>query len=227
MHLLFQWLMAWTVVTTSTLWVVVVGGLFQPSQDWAIFGLRGAGVGGDFWVVILLALFNGIMLGLGWHGKSAPFHLMLLLWHGTIAAVAASLWFRGGLDGTSSLGFGLEIPLAIPALALTAFATLTTIWVALDLRRGTGSMPTIRRAGTEWWVVTVLALLVAELALFQLSEPGGIGQRVGVLLVATQWILFQYLVLRPWVSPAALEPSAPQHHRHSKDHPAEVESSSR
>ena len=189
--------MGWTVVTTSVLWLTLMRALLVPSRRWSLFGLDGTGLAGDLWIVALLAGFSALMLALGWRGKQAPFHLMLLLWHGTISSVAITVAIRQTIDRGTAPTTPL-LSLAVLASALLAFAVLAAVWVALDIKRSRARAATVQplfQLPVQELLVAA-ALLPAAFLLYRVGGGGTLGNSLGNLALLLQWVLLAGVVMR-------------------------------
>jgi hypothetical protein len=193
--LMLRVLLSWTALVSGVLvWLPLVRGATQGSAyRWGVGGPGGRGVGGDYWLLILAAVFVGVLLYTGSRGARRPFHWLLLLFHfplaGVVVVVAlrnpAALRFEG-----ATLGIDVSLAVAAPLL-FGGFALLALLWVVRDLRSG-------RAAEVVPWVWTratrVRALLVAVLFPLEglLFRSGGIQSAanvVGVGLVFWQWVM--------------------------------------
>ncbi len=90
---LLRLLLVWTGVVMTLVWLPLLRGPMDgPSYQWAWSpGLRGSGVGGDYWVVVLTAVLGLSVLWLGWRGARRPLHFLT-------APVAPAAGRHGGLD---------------------------------------------------------------------------------------------------------------------------------
>ncbi len=193
---LLRVLLWWTALVSGVLvWLPLVRGATQGrAYRWALApGIGGRGVGGDYWLLLVAAVFVGVLLYTGWRGARQPFHWLLLLFHCPLAGVVVyaavrnpeSLRFEG-----ATLGIDVSLAIAAPLL-FGCFAGLALLWVVRDLRGG-------RDAELVPWVWTraarVRAVLIAVLFLVEalLFRSGGIQSSanvVGVGLVFWQWVM--------------------------------------
>ena len=208
MSRIFRFLIAYTILTTAFLWLFVLRAVTLPDADWALFGLGGVGVAGDFWIVALLLLFNGIMLALGWRGAHPPFHLMLLLWLVTLTVVAISR-FLGQVVNPIATGAawepdnwtGLSMALLVGSSILAL--TLGLIWVSIDLRRGRPrpirtSLPPGQPFGSTVAGASLVALLALPiLVLLRMGSNPSWAPPTTVILAILQWWLLNTTVLQP------------------------------
>jgi hypothetical protein len=83
-------LLIWSAVTFITFWLPAMRGLMDgATYEWSsFFGFSGAGVSGDYWFPVLASALAIWFLYLGYRGARMPFPLLLLGWHGLMAAGA-------------------------------------------------------------------------------------------------------------------------------------------
>ena len=197
-------ILIWTMFTMLLVWLPLVRGVMDgDSYKWGgiFWGMdfRGSGVRGDYWVLILQALFGIALLYLGWRGARQPFHWLLLLWQVPMALQA----FHNAFTYPDDYRFqgdtlGVDISLAwVGPLLFGGVALLSLFWVVRDLRRNR------EKAVPEWtranriFLFLVLALLPVQFVLLRFGEPHGPRDQVGVILTMVQW-LFITLALFPW-----------------------------
>ena len=213
MDRLLRLLLGWTVCTTSFLWLVVMRSVLSPDFTWQLLGLSGSRGSGDFWIVILLLIFNAAMLILGRFGPIPPLHLMLLLWHGTLAVVAFTLVVKieaGAMTPAALSSASLTLlPNTEWAAVITVLSVLTLIWATLDLSRRTQgdqrfdelptTLPMLRGKNA-----LVLALLLVPVQIF-LTASGNTGTQSALLsaLTLAQWFLLHFGLFLRQPEPAA------------------------
>jgi hypothetical protein len=129
--------MGWLVFTTLVMPpLVFTRSLVQPDYRWSNAGFSGTGMGGDLWFVIVISLFVAAMMWYGWRGARMPFHVLAVLWTGTLTIALISgvithgqhMRFRG-----DTLGINIWLGWFIPVYVL--FTALTIGWAARDFRR--------------------------------------------------------------------------------------------
>ncbi len=188
-------LMSWLTLGFVPGWLPLVRSVVEgPAYHWGatFFGraFGGAGPGGDFWFVALMAAIGVAFLVVGWRRPNGPFRIVLVAWlalmladtlYGVIAA-PGSYRFRGDT-------LGIDVSLALAAPALKAAALGLALWwfqwaPALPV-------PPLGRANFTL-IAMATALLPVQFAL--LSRGHGHGQEagdvVGVLLTLAGWVLF-------------------------------------
>lgn len=200
-----QALLYWTAVTTLVFWLPFVRGFFDgPSYAWAFAGgLRGRGVGGDFWFPAIGVAYALAMLYLGWRGARLPFHWLLLAWHLFLAGGATTLAVRAEPGELTFQGesLGIEVDLAVAGPVLFGvFALLALGWSWRDLRSGRSRKAPAWLPANLRFVGLLAALLPVQFVLLRFGEPHGTSDAVGVLLTIAQWLLLG----------AALKPRGPR-----------------
>lgn len=200
---LLRVVLGWTALTFVFAWLPLIRGLFDgPSYEWgtAFYGyaVRGAGVGGDYWVLLLQSALGGAILWLGWRGARMPFHLLLIAWN--------ALLFSDGLYNSlthperyrfrgDTLGIDVSLAWVGPLLFGTFFG-LALVWVTRDLRNRTAhASPPWTRLNTTW-LAALTGLLPIQFLLLRSGAPHGTTDKIGVLITIAQWLLLG-VALRP------------------------------
>ena len=198
-------ILIWTMITMIIVWLPLVRGLMDgESYQWGNsfwgFQVGGQGVHGQYWLLLLQALFGITLLYLGWRGARQPFHWLLLLWHIPLAVQATydaisspeDYRFRGDT-------LGVDVSLAwVGPLLFGGFALLSVLWVIRDLRRGREkAIPEWNRANYVLLLIAV-SLLPLQFVLLRFGEPHGPKDQAGVILTMLQWVLIN-LGLFPWL----------------------------
>lgn len=202
---LLKAILIWTMITMVIVWLPLIRGLMDgESYQWGSsfwgFQVGGQGVRGQYWLLLLQALFGITLLYLGWRGARHPFHWLLLLWHIPLGVQAIydaisspeDYRFRGDT-------LGVDVSLAwVGPLLFGGFALLTVLWVIRDLRKGR------QKAAPEWGRANYVLLLIAvsllpvQFLLLRFGEQHGPRDQVGVILTMLQWVLIN-LGLFPWL----------------------------
>ena len=193
---LLRVLLTWTAITLVFVWLPLVRGPMDgDSYAWgtSFWGLHvgGRGVGGDYWLLVVQALAGLSILALGWRGARAPFHVLLLLWHGVLgsAAVYSAMTnpqqyrFRG-----DSLGIDVSLAWAGP-LFFGGFFLLAVLWAAKDLRRGRSRATPARRPMNASWLAVLLLMLPVQFVLLRFGAVHGLTDQIGVILTIAQCLL--------------------------------------
>lgn len=182
-------ILIWTTITMILVWLPFVRGVMDgESYQWGRtfwgFQLSGSGVRGDYWLLVVQALFGITLLYLGWHGARQPFHWLLLLWHVPMGLQA----FYDAFTSPDDYRFrgdtlGVDVSLAwVGPLFFGGFALLSLIWVVRDLRR-TREKVVIEWTRSNWiFLLIALALLPIQFALLRYGDPHGPGDQAGVIL---------------------------------------------
>ena len=200
---LLRALLVWTGLTFVLAWLPLIRGVFDgPSYEWATafygYAVRGAGVSGDYWVLVLETAIGGSILWFGWRGARMPFHALIVAWHALLfsdsvySAVTNPERYRFRGD---TLGIDVSLAWAGPLL-LGAFLVLALLWVARDLRgRRRRSLPHWTR-GNSVWLGSLVAMLPIQFVLLRFGPPHGTTDQIGVFVTIAQWMLLA-VALRP------------------------------
>jgi hypothetical protein len=187
-------LLAWTALTTLVFWLPTVRGAMDGSTyAWGLLGLSGRGTGGDYWFPVTGSVLALLTFWLGWRGGRFPVHLLLVGWHGALAAGVALLALRdpGALRFQGdTLGMDVSLAGIVPVL-MGGMALLAVGWALADLRArgiraGARGVPAWGRRNTVLTMLAV-ALLPLQLVLLRTGVPHGGTDQVGVLLTLVQW----------------------------------------
>lgn len=197
---LLRALLHWTAVTTVFFWLPLVRCLFDGSTyEWGLFGLGGAGTGGDLWFLALGTSFAAVLLWTGWRGARAGFHVLLLGWHLFLAGGATYLALTLPPDAFTFTGdtLGVEVSLTILApLLFGAGAIGAMVWTVRDLRSDRSRVTPPWGPTNRLLAGCFAALLPIQFLLLRFGEPHGRTDEIGVLITLVQWI-FVGAVLRP------------------------------
>jgi len=185
-----------TAAANYTLWLVMVRCLFDgDSYQWGmrlgLTGLRGSGVGDDFWVLVLMTAFVLSLIHLGSRGARAPFAAMLIGWYAVhfyaatrLAIEHGSTWrFRG-----DTLGIDVRLDLVMPALYAGALA-IAAAWLWLSRKPDEANMAASWTRRNLALLIAAAAILPVQFVLLRSGEPHGLTDQIGVLLTVAQWIL--------------------------------------
>lgn len=197
-------ILIWTMITAVVIWLPLVRGVMDgESYQWGntFWGMQfgGSGVHGDYWLLVVQAVFVVALLYLGWHGARQPFHWLLLLWHIPLGLQAFYNAFKYPDDyrfrGDT---LGVDVSLAwVGPLLFGGFALLSVIWVVRDLRR-TRERVVIGWTRANWiFLLIALALLPIQFVLLRFGEQHGPRDQAGVILTMVQW-MFVCWALLPW-----------------------------
>ena len=175
----------------TLVWLPLLRGPMDgPSYEWGWPpGLGGAGIGGDYWIVVLSGALGLTVLWLGWRGGRRPVHFLLPLWHLPVAGTAVWMWwtnpgllrFRGDTLGIDvSLGGGV-------AAFLAGILLLALIWGIRDWGAAGGrTLTPLTPAGRRILLAAALILPV-QFVLLRFGEPHGTTDAIGVWLILAQW----------------------------------------
>ena len=197
-------ILIWTMITTILVWLPLVRGLMDgESYQWgAIFwGMQfgGSGVRGDYWLLVLQAIFVIRLLYLGWRGAPQPFHGLLLLWHVPMGVQA----FYNAITSPDDYRFrgdtlGVDVSLAwVGPLLFGGIALLSIFWVVRDLRSGREPVEVEWTRANRIFLVIALGLLPIQFVLLRFGEPHGTRDQLGVVLTMLQWLIINWALI-PW-----------------------------
>lgn len=201
---LLKAILIWTMLTLIIVWLPLVRGLMDgESYEWgnAFWGFQfgGRGLRGDYWVLVLQAVFGLVLLYLGWRGARQPFHWLLLLWHIPLGLQATynsltspeDYRFRGDT-------LGVDVSLAwVGPLLFGGFAVLSILWVVRDSKSGQTRAVPQRTLANRLLLLIAVSLLPIQFVLLRFGPPHGPGDQAGVILTMLQWVLIN-LGLFPW-----------------------------
>jgi hypothetical protein len=201
---LLKVILIWTMLTFIIVWLPLVRGLMDgESYQWGSmfwgFQFGGRGLRGDYWLLVLQALFGLTLLYLGWRGAQQPFHWLLLLWHIPLAMEATYNSLRSPEDyrfrGDT---LGVDVSLAwVGPLLFGGVALLSILWVIRDLRRGKEKVVPPWTRSNRLLLLTAVSLLPIQFFLLRYGVPHGLTDQIGVILTMLQWMLIN-LGLFPW-----------------------------
>lgn len=195
-------ILIWTMITMLLIWLPLVRGVMDgESYSWgAVFWgmqFRGSGVRGDYWLLVLQALFGITLLYLGWRGAKQPFHWLLLLWHVPMALQAFYEAFTSPEDYRfQGDTLGVDISLAwVGPLLFGGMALLSIFWVARDLRKSRAKVVMEWTRTNRIFLFLVFGLVPIQFVLLRFGEPHGPGDQAGVILTMVQWLLITLAML--------------------------------
>ncbi len=203
-RLLFLVLLATTVLSSWLWWVpircIAEGRPFEWANEFGTGLLRGAGMGGDFLVLLLLSAMLVSIVFMGWRGARAPFKPLLVLWTSVNFASTmiivlndpSQYRFRGDT-------FGIDINMAwfMPFLkgALVAAALWWVVRDTLSPRSRTIPAWEPRNSRLLAWVLVIVPF---QVALLRMGPVHGATDKAGWILTYVAWILV-VLAFLPWV----------------------------
>ena len=201
---LLKAILIWTVLTLIIVWLPLVRGLMDgDSYQWGNsawgFHFGGRGLGGDYWFLLLQAVFGLLLLYLGWRGARQPFHWLLLLWHIQLALQSIyNSWTSPEDYRFKGDTLGVDVSLAwVGPLLFSGFALLSIWWVVRDIKSGQ------QRTAPQWTLSNRVLLLIAvsllpiQFVLLRFGPQHGPGDQAGVVLTMLQWVIIN-LGLFPW-----------------------------
>lgn len=180
-------------------WRLAVRGAMEGSAfQWGYAGMKGTGVSGDYWVVVLIAIAGIVLLFLGWRGAGRVCRWIVLVWIAllllsSIAIVASDPGVKIVADTLN-----MEIPYALTVLPLDMLSfLLAVIWLASGRRRKQETMTMQWKRVNTALLVFAAALFVPEYIALNAGEQHGMYDRIGVALTFVQWVLLNLSFL-PW-----------------------------
>lgn len=204
---LLKAILIWTAFVGVFFWLPTVRGLMDgPSYEWGLGVIGGSGLGGDYWVIALVAIFTAATLYLGWRGGRGPFAALLLLWHVPfgLLGLAGVLFYLDAIPPLRGDTLDFEMSLTWAALIPTLFAAMAIWWVVRQRRGGQAGdrQPHAWTAANRVIGLIAVALVPVQFFLLRPGEPHDATDQLGVLLTMLQWTLLNLAVV-PWRSRAA------------------------
>jgi hypothetical protein len=196
-------ILCWTALVMGVqFWLPFVRSITQgDTYPWGLgAGLRGYGLHGDFWVLVLGVSVTSLVLYLGWRGAPRLFHALLLAIHVPMTALA----INAALTDPESFRFqgatiGVEFSLALVGpLVIGGFTFAAVFWVVRDLRirKSGGVAPWIWTRATRVRLLLVLIAFPVEAVLFRSGNLTSVPNIIGVALVGWQWIVLSSVLAR-------------------------------
>jgi hypothetical protein len=191
--------LTWTILTTTFFWTSTMRVLFKPEiSSWSVFGSRGIGFAGDFWLlplIILLALFMFYIEGRG--RLRVLFHSLLISWQLLITAVVV----YGSFQSDSSISFetwGITMSMHWLAVPFALFLILAIIWVIQELT-GKYEIPVCNWSDFNWKpFYLVLVLFPVAFLFFHLGSGFNWLVKIAVASTIFQWIFLTDSLGRPY-----------------------------
>ena len=212
---LLKGLLIWTSLVTGILtWLPFVRASIEGrAYQWALAaGIGGRGIQGDYWLLVLGVIFAGTLLYFGWRGARQPFHWLLLLLHGGLAAAVfylamkspEQLFFEG-----ATIGVRFSLATVGPVFFGSVFAC-ALFWVFRDLRsdRRRSALPWVWTRSQRVRLGLVIGFVPAQVILLRTWGPFGPGAVLGVFLTIWQWFMMTCRLLKPVRAPSSNPSSA-------------------
>jgi hypothetical protein len=205
-------ILCWTALVMGVqFWLPFVRSVTQgAAYPWGLgWGIRGNGLSGDFWVLVLGVCVTSLVLYLGWRGAPRLFHVLVLAMHVPLTALAIeAAWRSPESFRFQGATIGVEFSLALVGPLLVGGFTLASVfWVVRDLRsrQAGGVSPWIWTRSTRVRLVLVVAAFPIEAVLFRSGDLTSIQNVIGVGLVGWQWwVLNRVLAVMPFRPEGAL-----------------------
>jgi len=199
----------WTALVAGILvWLPLVRGATQgTAYQWALAGgIGGRGVGGDYELLMVGAVYVFSLLFLGWRGGRQPFHWLLLGLHLPLAAAVTYAALKNPQDFRfEGATVGLDVSLAwIGPLLFCGVGCAALVWVLRDFRarRPRALAPWVWTRAARVRMLLVLAILPLEVVLFRSGGIQSTQNLVGVALVGWQWVMLNLVIAGAKGSPA-------------------------
>jgi hypothetical protein len=134
--MLLQLLLIYVALSMVILWLPINRGLIEGSDyRWSVGeDIGGRGVGGEYWLLLVLFALGFAVLYLGWRGARPPFQWLLPLWMALLLAQPGSAALAGEEGGFEGETFGIQISLPWPLIAALDFSALALVWLVRDRR---------------------------------------------------------------------------------------------
>jgi hypothetical protein len=183
----FTFIIAWLPLVRSV--------LDGPSYQWGAeyFGHRlgGAGLGGDFWFLLVQGAFALALLYFGFRRAGWFAYALICVWLGAnFANVLHSYFFQdGGIEfHGDTLGVAVNITLA--AAALFGAGLAAAIVGALLEHAGGQRPPQFHWRGVNTSILALaLALAPIQFVLLRYAVGRELADQIGVILTMTQWLM--------------------------------------
>lgn len=172
-------------------WLPLVRGLLDgPSYQWGLqmFGrsYAGAGLEGDYGLLVGWAAIGVGLLFLGWRRPGSLFKGAALLWTGALAADWAWLVWKG--QEVAFEGATLGVALSVERIAAAVYALLFLLAAVWALLGRPTPAPRWTRLNTALLATAVLMLPVQYL-LLRTGQGQEARDVIGVLMTMGQWLL--------------------------------------
>jgi hypothetical protein len=194
----YPWVMGWLVFTTLVMpQLVLTRSLVQSDYRWSYAGFSGTGMGGDLWFVIIMFAFVAAMMWYGWRGARMPFHVLAVLWTGTLTVRLIvgviehgnNMRFRG-----DTLGINVWLGWFIPIYVL--FTALTLYWAVRDFRLKRQRVPPTWLQRNVIGFGFAAGFWVLAFALFRVGRLHGPSNVAAVFSMFAFWITLNVWGLR-------------------------------
>lgn len=200
MKRLFGLVMAWTLVTSIFAWLPIVRALARPDgYSWALFGLRGEGLSGPFWIFPLLALYAIVLFSHAWWSRRRLFRILVLLWHlGWTSFLVAGVVSEGPAARWQGQGWGWSVSLVVPAVLFAAFTAVVAWWSLLDRRHDAVEPRPAWTRGNAARLIVAVVLFPVALVLFRYGSDYDWITATAIGVTIVQWVtLHEALAPRP------------------------------
>jgi hypothetical protein len=122
---LWDMLLGFTLLTVAFPTIGAYRGMLQRNYEWGLFGLKGLGAAGPWWLIALVAIGGWLTLTFAHLRPGRVAAAALCVWHGSLFANLGIHAWRQGPDMTlrgDAVGVSIHLALLGPALAGLLFA---------------------------------------------------------------------------------------------------------
>lgn len=164
-------LLGFTLLTVALPTLVAYRGMLQPDYEWGLFGWRGTGSAGPWWIVASIAGYGWLTLTLAHRRPGMRTAGLLGVWHGGLFVNILAAALRHGSALTlrgDALGFSLNLAWLGPLC--TGLLLLASGLFLRQFRSATPPAPQPLTRRAQWCVGVGLALAPAIATLFLLGD---------------------------------------------------------
>ncbi|CAH2714810.1 hypothetical protein BACCIP111895_01986 [Neobacillus rhizosphaerae] len=199
---LIRLILLYVMLSGLTYWLPIIRGLFDgPSYSWSGWmGIGGTGIGGQYWLLLILGSLLTSVVFLGWRGARKPFHWLLLTWF-ILLVIESGSWFFS-TETIHFKGDTLGVDFSLKKIIFpfdVLFLVLVCLWIIRNLRSASSlPSPTWKRLNRNL-LILFFCLFPLQLILLRFLDHDKIFDQIGVILTIFQWLLLN-LSFYPWQS---------------------------
>ena len=188
------------ILSGITFWLPLSRGLLDgKSYSWqGWMGIGGAGVGGDYWILLILTTVLIAVVFTGWRGCRKPFSWLLIIWFFLLVIESSSLFFSS--ETIYFKGDTLGVNLAIGKVIFPIdvfFLILSCFWIIRDRKTALHQHKPTWLKLNRWLLILFFCLLPLQFIFLRLFDQYKIFDQIGVFLTIFQWFLLN-LSFYPW-----------------------------
>ncbi|MFD2445580.1 hypothetical protein ACFSO7_16595 [Bacillus sp. CGMCC 1.16607] len=188
------------ILSGITFWLPLIRGLLDgKSYSWqGWMGIGGAGVGGDYWILLILTSGLIAVVFTGWRGSRKPFYWLLIIWFFLLVIESGSLFFSSEIIyfKGDTLGVNLAIGKVIFPIDVLFFL-LSIFWIIRDRKTALYQHRPPWLKINSWLMILFFFLLPLQFIFLRLFDLYKIFDQIGVFLTVFQWFLLN-LSFYPW-----------------------------